>query len=256
MRYIRYRLPGEETDRTGWLDGKTVGMIEGPLFDPHRRLPAMQSVDAVRLLPPVTPGKILCVGRNYREHALEHEVEVPGIPLLFMKPPSAVIGPGEEIRLPHQSHQVEYEAELAVIIGRKAHGVTTDDAARYIFGYTAANDVTARDLQRQDGQWTRAKGFDTFCPVGPWIETEADPTDLRIMCRLNGQIRQMASTRDMVFSIPQLVAYITGIMTLEPGDLILTGTPAGVGGLAAGDTVQVEIEGIGVLENTVCGPQE
>jgi 2-keto-4-pentenoate hydratase/2-oxohepta-3-ene-1,7-dioic acid hydratase in catechol pathway len=256
MRYIRFRRAGEEMDHTGWLDGESAGLIEGSLFGAHRRLPANQSLKSMRLLPPVVPGKILCLGRNYREHALEHEVEVPEVPLLFMKPPSAVIGPGEEIRLPLQSHQVEFEAELAVVIGRTAHGVTADEAAQYIFGYTAANDVTARDLQRRDGQWTRAKGFDTFCPIGPWIETDVDPTDLRIICRVDGQVRQMASTRDMVFSIPQIVAFITGIMTLEAGDLVLTGTPAGVGALTAGNKVQVEIEGIGVLENTVCGPQE
>jgi len=148
---------------------------------------------------------------------------------------------------------VEHEAELAVVIGRRAHGIVPDEARGVIFGYAAANDVTARDLQRKDGQWTRAKGFDTFCPLGPWIDTEADPGDLRITCRVNGQIRQMASTREMVFSVFQLVAFISGIMTLEPGDVLLTGTPAGVGPLQAGDSVQVEIEGIGVLENPVVG---
>jgi 2-keto-4-pentenoate hydratase/2-oxohepta-3-ene-1,7-dioic acid hydratase in catechol pathway len=243
-------------DHAGWLEGESAGLIEGPLFGAHRRLSATQSIRSIQLLAPVIPGKIICLGRNYREHALEHEVEVPDVPLLFMKPPSAVIGPGEDIRLPLQSRQVEYEAELAVVIGRTASGVTADDASRYIFGYTAANDVTARDLQQRDGQWTRAKGFDTFCPIGPWIETDLDPVDLRIICRLDGQVRQMASTRDMVFSIPQIVAFITGVMTLEPGDVILTGTPAGVGTLSPGSRVQVDIEGVGVLENTVRGPQE
>lgn len=255
MRYLRFQQAGEKEARIGWIDGESIGLLEGPLFGPHRRLPAAQSLASVRLLAPALPGKIVGVGRNYRDHAREHDVEVPEVPLLFLKPPSAVIGPGDAIHLPPQSQQVEYEAELAVIIGRRARGVTPDEAVHSIFGYTIANDITARDLQQRDGQWTRAKGFDTFCPVGPWIETEADPDDLRILCRVNGQIRQMASTREMVFSAAQLVAFISGIMTLEPGDLILTGTPAGVGKLAAGDRVQVEIEGIGTLENTVQEPE-
>jgi 2-keto-4-pentenoate hydratase/2-oxohepta-3-ene-1,7-dioic acid hydratase in catechol pathway len=254
MRYLRFRKPGEADILCGWSDGESIGLIEGPMFGAHRRLPASLALTAVELLPPVMPGKIVCVGRNYVDHAREHEVEVPDVPLLFLKPPSAVIGPLDTIQLPPQSRQVEYEAELAVVIGRSAHSVTPDEAAACVFGYTIANDVTARDLQQRDGQWTRAKGFDTFCPVGPWIETELDPDDARILCRVEGQIRQMASTRDMVFPVYQLIAFISGIMTLHSGDLILTGTPAGVGRLSAGDRVQVEIEGIGVLENPVRGP--
>jgi 2-keto-4-pentenoate hydratase/2-oxohepta-3-ene-1,7-dioic acid hydratase in catechol pathway len=236
------------------LDGDQVGLIAGPMFGAHRRIPVSQPVASVKLLSPCLPGKIVCVGRNYADHAREHNVEVPDVPLLFMKPPSSVIGPGEKILLPPQSKQVEHEAELAVVIGRQTRNATADEAMGCIFGYTIANDVTARDLQQLDGQWTRAKGFDTFCPLGPWIDTEVNPHDLRILCRVNGQIRQLGSTRDMVFSIPQLVAFISGIMTLEVGDILLTGTPSGVGKLDAGDAVQVEIEGIGILENPVLGP--
>jgi 2-keto-4-pentenoate hydratase/2-oxohepta-3-ene-1,7-dioic acid hydratase in catechol pathway len=171
--------------------------------------------------------------------------------MLFLKPPSSLLASGEEIELPPQSEQIEHEAELAVVIGRRARWISPDQAGDYIFGYTAANDVTARDLQQRDGQWTRAKGFDTFCPLGPWIETELDPADLRILCRVNGQVRQLASTQDMIFSVPNLVAYISSIMSLYPGDVILTGTPAGVGRLEAGDQVEIEVQGIGVLRNRV-----
>jgi 2-keto-4-pentenoate hydratase/2-oxohepta-3-ene-1,7-dioic acid hydratase in catechol pathway len=233
------------------MEDERIGSIEGPLFGAHRRTPVTWPKTALQLLSPLVPGKIVCVGRNYAEHAREHAAEVPEVPLLFLKPPSAVIGPRAPIVLPPQSQQVEHEAELAVVIGKRARAIVPEEAREYIFGYTAANDVTARDLQRKDGQWTRAKGFDTFCPLGPWIDTETDPADLRITCRVNDQIRQLASTREMVFSVYQLVAFISGIMTLEVGDVLLTGTPAGVGGLQAGDTVQVEIEGIGILENPV-----
>jgi 2-keto-4-pentenoate hydratase/2-oxohepta-3-ene-1,7-dioic acid hydratase in catechol pathway len=254
MRFVRFLPKGETEPLQGWLDGDQVGVISGPLFGAHRRMPVRRPLASVRLLAPCLPGKIVCVGRNYTDHAREHHVEVPEVPLLFLKPPSAVIGPGEEIVLPPQSEQVEYEAELAVIVGRRIRDATADEAMACVFGCTIANDVTARDLQNRDGQWTRAKGFDTFCPIGPWIDTDVSPHDLRILCRVNGQIRQLGSTRDMVFSVPQLIAFISGIMTLEAGDVVLTGTPAGVGKIAAGDMVRVEIDGIGVLENPVAGP--
>jgi 2-keto-4-pentenoate hydratase/2-oxohepta-3-ene-1,7-dioic acid hydratase in catechol pathway len=254
MRYVRFQRREEDAVRYGWVEEERIGLIEGPLFGAHRRIPVTQPKTGVKLLAPLIPGKIVCVARNYAEHAREHDVEVPDVPLLFLKPPSAVIGPRDPILLPAQSQQVEYEAELAVVIGKQTRGITPEQARENIFGYTAANDVTARDLQRKDGQWTRAKGFDTFCPLGPWIDTAADPSDLRITCRVNGQVHQLASTREMVFSVFQLVAFVSGIMTLEVGDVLLTGTPAGVGPLAAGDSVQVEIEGIGILENPVIGP--
>jgi 2-keto-4-pentenoate hydratase/2-oxohepta-3-ene-1,7-dioic acid hydratase in catechol pathway len=203
------------------------------------------------LLAPVVPSKIVCVGRNYAEHAREHQAEVPEYPLIFLKPPTSIVGPGDAILLPPQSQQVEHEAELAVVIGRRGRWIAAEKSTQYILGYTIANDVTARDLQRKDGQWTRGKGFDTFCPIGPWIDTDFDPADAMITCHVNGIMRQMASTRDMVFDIAQLVAFTSSFMTLEPGDLLLTGTPAGVGPLAAGDMVEVKIAGLGALQSKV-----
>ncbi len=197
------------------------------------------------------PGKIICVGRNYAAHAKEHDADVPEVPLLFLKPPSSVIGTGDAIVLPPQSQQVEHEAELVVVIGKRGRWIPPEEAPKYILGYTAGNDITARDLQKKDGQWTRAKGFDTFCSIGPWIETEFDAADRLITCHVNGEMRQMSSTRDMVFNIRQLVAFTSSIMTLEPGDILMTGTPAGVGPLREGDTVEVNIEGLGTLRNTV-----
>ncbi len=207
----------------------------------------------VELLAPCQPSKIVCLGRNYVAHAKEHGADVPKAPLIFMKPSTAVIGPGEAIVLPAQSQQVEHESELAVVIGRRARHVARADAAGYIFGYTCGNDVTARDLQSGDGQWTRAKSFDTFCPLGPWIETELNIADLAVICRVNGATRQSGRTSELVFDIPLLVSHITSIMTLLPGDVIMSGTPAGVSPIYAGDSVEVDIEGIGVLRNPVVG---
>jgi 2-keto-4-pentenoate hydratase/2-oxohepta-3-ene-1,7-dioic acid hydratase in catechol pathway len=200
---------------------------------------------------PVQPSKIVAVGRNYAEHAREMGNEVPAAPLLFFKPPSALIGTGDTIRLPGVSQRVEFEAEIGVVIGTRARAVPPDRAERFIGGYVCLNDVTARDLQKTDGQWGRAKGFDTFCPVGPRVVEGLDWRDLEVICRLNGAERQRARAVGMHFSIPELVAYISGIMTLEPGDLIATGTPAGTAPLADGDVVEVEIPGVGVLSNPV-----
>jgi 2-keto-4-pentenoate hydratase/2-oxohepta-3-ene-1,7-dioic acid hydratase in catechol pathway len=199
----------------------------------------------------VIPGKIICVGRNYAEHVKENNADIPTTPILFLKPPSAVIGPDQTIYLPLQSDQVEHEAELAIVIGKRGRWIQPFDIAQHILGYTIANDVTARDLQRKDGQWTRGKGFDTFCPLGPWIETELNPVDAMISCHINGALRQMASTHDMLFHIDQLIAYISSIMTIESGDVILTGTPAGVSPLHPNDIVEVTIDGIGTLRNFV-----
>lgn len=250
MRFVRFQT-GDGQPRFGWYYDDYIGPIEGSPFSDYRRLEAVLPLDSVRLLPPVQPSKIICVGRNYVDHAKEHGVEVPEIPLLFLKPPSSLIGHRDAIVLPPQSSRVEHEAELAVVIGKRGRWIPPEEVNDYIFGYTIANDVTARDLQRKDGQWTRGKGFDTFCPVGPWIETELDPYDVLITCRVNDEIRQMASTRDMVFNIQQLVAFISSVMTLEPGDLILTGTPSGVGSLESGDQIAIQIEGIGELVNSV-----
>ncbi len=251
MRILRFRTSPDDPPTWGWLAGDRVGVLQGSPFGEFRREEAARPLQEVHLLNPVSPGKIVCVGRNYAAHADEHDAEVPEIPLLFLKPPSAVIGPGQPILLPPQSQRVEHEAELAVVIGARTRWIAPEQAGDYILGYTAANDVTARDLQFRDGQWTRGKGFDTFCPLGPWIETELDPADVLITCSVNGQMRQMASTRDMIFPVPQLLAFISSIMTLEPGDVILTGTPAGVGLLVEGDEVSVEIEGLGTLTNPV-----
>jgi 2-keto-4-pentenoate hydratase/2-oxohepta-3-ene-1,7-dioic acid hydratase in catechol pathway len=201
----------------------------------------------------VQPSKIVCVGRNYAAHARELGNEVPKQPLLFLKPSSSLIGPDEAIVMPGASQQVEYESEIGVVIGRQAQKVTAARAMEYVRGFTCANDVTARDLQKTDGQWGRAKGFDTFCPVGPRVAEDVDWTTLEVIGRVNGVERQRGSVKDMIFSIPVLIEYISGIMTLEAGDLILTGTPEGVGRLAAGDLVEVEIPGVGVLRNTVRG---
>ena len=197
------------------------------------------------------PSKIVCVGRNYADHARELGNEVPSAPLLFLKPPSAIIGNGERIILPPESQRVEFEAEIGVVSGRRMHRARPEDAEQGVHGFVCLNDVTARDLQKSDGQWSRAKGFDTFCPVGPRIAEGLDWRDLEVIGRVNGEERQRAPSSAMVFSIPDLLAYISGVMTLEPGDLVATGTPAGVGELRPGDVVEVEIPGVGVLRNPV-----
>jgi 2-keto-4-pentenoate hydratase/2-oxohepta-3-ene-1,7-dioic acid hydratase in catechol pathway len=208
--------------------------------------------DKARLLSPVIPTKIIAVGRNYEDHAAELSNPLPEEPALFLKPPTSVIGPLQSIRLPAASDNVHHEAELAVVMGKVARDVKMEDAGDYVLGYTAANDVTARDLQNSDVQWTRGKGFDTFCPLGPAIDTDLDPLEgLQVTCRVNGELRQSGSTADMIFGVAELIAYISAIMTLLPGDVILTGTPEGVGPIVEGDRVEVEIEGIGVLVNPV-----
>lgn len=250
MQIIRYS--GQDTSpRFGWIHEGMVGALSAPPFGPYRRLEATIPMQEINMLAPVAPSKIIAIGRNYPEHAAEHEVEIPEVPLLFLKPSSSVISHGEDIVLPPQSQQVEHEVELAVVLSRKGRWIPMQKVRDYILGYTIANDVTARDLQKRDGQWTRAKGFDSFCPIGPWIETELDASDLLLNCRVNGEIKQMSSTREMVFGINQLIVYISSIMTLEAGDVILTGTPAGVGELKDGDLVECEIEGIGLLMNRV-----
>jgi 2-keto-4-pentenoate hydratase/2-oxohepta-3-ene-1,7-dioic acid hydratase in catechol pathway len=234
----------------------TVAEIEGHPFGQIRFTAQRWALADVRLLSPILPSKVVCVGRNYADHAAEHGAEVPAEPLLFLKPSTSVIGPRDAIRLPSQSRQVEHEAELAVVIGPPgARRADRAAAERAIFGYTCANDVTARDLQRSDGQWTRAKGFDSFCPLGPWIATAYDPADREVRCEVGRgeelEVRQLGRTKDMVFDPVALVSYVSHIMTLLPGDVILTGTPAGVGPLTDGDTVAVRIEGIGELANPV-----
>lgn len=251
MRIVRFQRDPEDPPFWGWVKEDLVGILDGSPYEAFRREEALLPLDRVKMLTPVRPGKIICVGLNYMVHADELNAEVPHVPLLFFKPPSSLIGSGDTILLPPQSNQIEHEGELAVIIGRQGRWVSTEEAMQLVLGYSIANDVTARDLQQSDDQWTRAKGFDTFCPIGPWIETELDVSDTMIKCTVNGQLRQMASTRDMIFPVRELIAFISSIMTLEPGDIILTGTPAGTGPLISGDEVTVEIEGIGSLTNRV-----
>lgn len=204
-----------------------------------------------RLLAPVEPSKIVGIGSNYRDHAAEMGKPVPAEPKIFLKAPSSVVGPGERIEIPPRTMRVDHEAELGVVIGRRCRRVSASDALDHVFGYTNVNDVTARDFQRADGVFARAKGFDSFCPVGPAVLTGVDPRALRVTCRVNGSLRQDGTTADMVFDVAALLAYVSSVMTLEPGDLIATGTPAGVGPLVAGDRVVVELDGLGALENPV-----
>lgn len=254
MRFLRFRH-GDRIAMGAVAAGEDeIRVLEGTFFqDP---IPTGEQVPLydVLLLAPVLPSKLVCVGKNYAAHAAEFGSEVPEEPLLFLKPSTAVIGPNDPIALLPISRRIDYEGELAVVIGRIARNVAAEDAYRYILGYTCANDVTLRDLQKKDGQWTRAKGFDGSCPVGPWIETDIDPNDVVVETRLNGDVVQRASTVDMAFGVATLIEYVTSFMTLLPGDLLLTGTPEGVGRLSAGDVVEVEVEGVGILSNEVVGP--
>ena len=250
MRIVRYQQKNQPP-RYGWVFEENIGEIEGSIYEEYRRHEATIPIADVKLLTPCLPSKIVCVGRNYAEHAKELGNEIPKLPLIFLKPPSSIINPGEAIILPPQSQQVEHEAELVVVMGKRGRNLTVENVRSHILGYTIGNDITARDLQKTDGQWTRAKGFDTFCCFGPWIETDFDISDALITCKVSGQPRQMSSTRDMIFSVSNILAFISSIMTLEPGDIIFTGTPSGVGPLKAGDEVVVEIEGLGRLSNPV-----
>lgn len=232
------------------LDGRVRG---GSLSVEDRRIVSggeVLAIEDVELLAPCQPSKIVCVGLNYVEHARELKMLLPDEPVIFLKPPSAAIGPGAEIVVPKSSQRVDYEGELGVVIGKRCKSIAADDAEKHILGYTCFNDVTARDLQQKDGQWTRAKSFDTFAPFGPWIAS-IDPKDADIKTRVNGEVKQSSNTSDLIFGVPSLVEFISNIMTLEPGDIIATGTPPGVGPLEKGDVVEVEIEGIGLLKNRV-----
>ncbi len=251
MRFLRCRTQDSITPQYGQLIDNDVELLAQPPFEQIRPTGKRVPLQQVKLLAPAQPSKIIGVGRNYVAHAKEHQCSVPEQPLLFLKPPSTVNDPQSPIPLTPLSDQVEHEGELAVVIGAPAKCVGEADAMRYVFGYTAANDVKARDLQRADHQWTRGKGFDGFCPLGPWIETELDLESTAVSCHVNGEQRQHGSPTEMVFPIPFLIAYISAVMTLKPGDVILTGTPAGVSALHAGDVVDVEIDGICVLENPV-----
>jgi 2-keto-4-pentenoate hydratase/2-oxohepta-3-ene-1,7-dioic acid hydratase in catechol pathway len=263
MKYCRFQFDGEGhyglvesvagVEQITRLFAGSPEDANGDLEDlPTRRMDHL-SIDAAKLLVPARPSKIICVGRNYREHATELGNEVPTEPLLFLKPPSSLLPPGAEVRRPKISERVDYEGELGVVIAKKCYQLGADEDVRpYILGYTCVNDVTARDLQNKDGQWTRAKGFDTFCPVGPLITNEIDPwAGLGVETRVNGTIRQQGNTRDFIFPIDVVIRHISQVMTLMPGDLIPTGTPKGVGPVVAGETMEVLIEGVGALRNPV-----
>lgn len=253
MKLIRYKL--RDAIDYGVLDEDGVRSLPGGLFGDGTPGARVAALDEVELLAPCQPTKIVAVGRNYAAHAAELGNEVPAEPLVFLKPASAVIGPEAPIVYPgHLSQHMDHEAELAAVIGRRARHVRREQAMDVVLGLTCGNDVTARDLQRRDGQWTRAKGMDTFCPLGPWIVPTREIGDWAVRCRVNGVLRQDGRTGQMIFDLPALIAYITAFMTLEPGDVILTGTPAGVGPLHPGDRVEVEVEGIGVLANPVRAP--
>jgi 2-keto-4-pentenoate hydratase/2-oxohepta-3-ene-1,7-dioic acid hydratase in catechol pathway len=248
MRVVRV-FTGEDV-RYGLADATSITLISDEPFAAWETDDVISMVGA-RLMPPAMPTKIVCVGVNYKSHAREMGHGLPTEPLIFLKPPTSMNAPNGEIHLPEGVGRVDYEGELAVVMGRRAHRIGPEDAPSHILGYTCANDVTARELQRIDGQWARAKGFDGFCPLGPWVETDVDPSDLLLETYLNGDLVQSARTSDMVFDVPALVSAISQVMTLLPGDIVLTGTPSGIGELHAGDTVEVRIEGIGGLASRV-----
>jgi 2-keto-4-pentenoate hydratase/2-oxohepta-3-ene-1,7-dioic acid hydratase in catechol pathway len=236
----------------GVADAEGVLVYRGSPFVAWEPTETVVPWDTAQLLAPVLPSKVIAVGRNYEDHAAERGGQVPDEPLIFLKPATSVIGPDANVVHPSISNDVQHEAELAAVVSRVARNVKAEDASAYIFGYTAANDVTARDLQMKDGQWARAKGFDTFCPLGPAIETELDPLEkLAVICRVNGEVRQAGFTSDMVFGVAEILEFVTAVMTLLPGDVILTGTPSGISRVVPGDLMEVEVDGVGVLQNRV-----
>ena len=255
MRLVRFII--NDQLRYGILEGDRVRELLRPFLEGITPMKTTYALADVKLLPPVRPSKMLCIGINYRDHAAEMGHTMPDEPVLFMKPASALAGPGQPIVYPKMAGRVDYEAELAVVIGRRARNVPVEKADACIVGYSCFNDVTARDLQKKDGQWVRAKGFDTFGVVGPWVETDVgDPNHLAVTCRLNGQVKQQSNTDQLAFNCQHLVSWASRIMTLEPGDLIATGTPSGIGPMQPGDTVEIEVESIGVLSNPVVAEPE
>jgi 2-keto-4-pentenoate hydratase/2-oxohepta-3-ene-1,7-dioic acid hydratase in catechol pathway len=251
MKIVRTRSTGDDITYGG-VEPEGIRLYRGSPFVAWEPTESVVPFDDAQLLSPTIPTKVVAVGRNYVAHAAERNAEVPDEPIIFIKPSTSVIGPAAAIRIPPHTRQLEHEAELAVVIGTVARNVAVEDAASHILGYTVGQDITARDLQHRDGQWARSKGFDTFCPLGPAIETEFDPLEgQRIICRVNGEVRQDGLVSDMVFGVAELIAFISGVMTLLPGDVILTGTPEGVGPLVDGDLLETEIEGLGLLRNPV-----
>ena len=251
MQIIRYLTEGAEAPLFGWLNEDRVGEIEGDIYAEFLRKEADIPLEDIQFITPVTPSKIICVSMNYSARQIEFGEDESEHPLIFFKPPSSLIGPGDEIILPPQSDLVEHEAELGVVIKKQGRWIEFDQVKNHILGYTVTNDVTARDIQNSDKHWTRAKGFDTFCPVGPCIDTSFKPLDAVIKCQVNEEVKQFSSLSQMGYSVEQIIIYISSIMTLEPGDLILTGTPAGSSQLQDGDLVRVSIEGLGEIRNKV-----
>jgi len=249
MKIVRFTALGR--NHYGILRGETVQLMSGGPFDGIKLLEDTFKLSEVKLLAPCVPSKIAAIGINYRGHAAEFKHDLPATPLMFLKPATAVIGPLEDIVYPAISKQVDFEGEMGIVIGKKTRRVESSEAMDFVLGYTCFNDVTARDLQKLDGQWTRAKSFDTFAALGPWIETELDPSNLKIETRLNGEVKQSGNTSDLIFPVARLVAAVSRVMTLLPGDVIASGTPEGVGPMQLGDRVEVRIEGIGALINHV-----
>lgn len=245
------RFSAGDSPRYGIVENHQVTEISPDPFSDFETMGEQLALSEVRLLPPVLPSKIVAVGINYKEHAQEMRHSIPAEPMLFLKPTSAVIGPNDAILVPPMASRVDFEAELAVVIKKKAKNVSPENAGDFILGYTCFNDVTARDLQKKDGQWSRAKGFDTFAPLGPWIVSDLDVSDLPVESYLNGELKQSARTHDMIFGVPFLISHISKIMTLEPGDVVATGTPSGIGAMQPGDFIDIRIEGIGILRNSI-----
>ena len=254
MKFVRFLDEGK--NKTGILEDNQIIEITSSIIETINNFKKCSELGAhnlneVKILPPVLPSKIVCVGLNYIDHARELNMQLPDEPIIFIKPSTGVIGNLDSIIYPPSSKQVDYEVELAIIISKKAHQIKEENADNYIGGYTILNDVTARDLQSEDVQWTRAKSFDTFCPIGPCIQTQLDPSNQKISLKLNNEIKQQSNTKNMIFSTPELVEFISNIMTLNPGDIISTGTPPGVGPMNIGDIVEAEVEEIGVLRNII-----
>ena len=249
MKIIRFLYQGQIS--YGILEDQKIEPLKTSPYEGFNPTGDSLSLNEVQLLPPSVPSKIIALGLNYRDHAAELGMPLPKEPLIFLKPSTAAIGPGQAIVYPSMSQRVDYEAELAIVIGRQAKGVSPDKALDFVLGYTCFNDVTARDLQKKDGQWTRAKSFDTFAPMGPWIETDLDPDNLLVEAYLNGKKCQSSRTSQLVFSVPEIISFVSQVMTLLPGDVIATGTPPGIGPMEPGDTIEIRIEGIGSLINHV-----
>jgi 2-keto-4-pentenoate hydratase/2-oxohepta-3-ene-1,7-dioic acid hydratase in catechol pathway len=252
MKIVRYTADGG-SPAYGILEDSTVFALQGDLYGEFSKGAEVGSTDGVQLLAPVEPGKIVAIGLNYKDHVteLDPDRKLPEAPVIFMKPQSGIIGPGEAIELANPENETHYEAELVVVIGKKARDVSEAEALDYVLGYTAGNDVSDRKVQYASGQWVQGKGYDTYCPLGPVVETELDPGKVQVQSRLNGEVRQNSNTEVLIFSVPFLVSYVSKVMTLNPGDIIMTGTPHGVGPMKEGDVIEVDVEGVGVLSNPV-----